>query len=69
MEVNLKKDTYTTALQRGLALAKDLEMAEAGYQLKVAVRDANSGNVGTVIVKTQGLKDVPQPQAATNAMP
>jgi len=59
MEINLKKDTYTTALQRGLVLAKDLDLADAAYQLKVAVRDANTGNVGTVIVKTQGLKEVP----------
>ena len=60
MAVNLKKDTYTAALQRGLVLAKDLEMADAGYQLKVAVRDANSGNIGTVIVRTQGLATLPK---------
>src|SRR6266849_4287741 len=59
MEVNLKQDTYTAALQRGLVMAKDLELADAGYQLKVAVRDANSGNTGTVIVRTQGLKEIP----------
>jgi hypothetical protein len=52
------------ALQRGLVLAKDLEMADAGYHLKVAVRDANSGTIGTVIVRTQGLKDVPPPEPA-----
>jgi len=60
MAVNLKKDTYTAALRRGLALAKDLEMADAGYQLKVAVRDANSGAIGTVIVRTQGLATLPK---------
>jgi len=32
MEVNLKKDTYTTALQRGLVLAKDLDLVDAAYQ-------------------------------------
>ena len=60
MAVNLKKDTYTAALQRSLALVKDLEMADAGYQLKVAVRDANSGAIGTVIVRTQGLATLPK---------
>jgi len=61
MDVNLKKETYTTALQRGLLLAKDLDLADAGYQLKVAVRDAGSGNIGSVIVRTSGLKDLPMP--------
>ena len=70
MEVNLKRETYTAALQRGILLAKDLELADAGYQLKVAVRDANSGNIGSVIVKTQGLKEVPvPPPAATPPAP
>ena len=59
MDVNLKKDTYTAALQHGLLMAKDLELADAGYQLKVAIRDANSGNIGSVIARTNGLKDLP----------
>ena len=59
MEVNLKRDSYTAALQHGLLLAKDLDLADAGYQLKVAVRDANSGNIGSVIARTNGLKDLP----------
>ena len=58
MDVNMK---HTAALQRGLLMAKDLELADAGYRLKVAVRDANSGNTGTVIARTQGLKDIPLP--------
>jgi hypothetical protein len=61
MDVNLKKETYTAALQRGLLLGKDLDLADAGYQLKVAVRDGNSGNIGSVIARTQGLKDLPMP--------
>jgi len=59
MDVNLKKDTYTAALQHRLLMAKDLELADAGYQLKVAIRDANSGNIGSVIARTNGLKDLP----------
>jgi hypothetical protein len=64
MDVNLKKETYAAALQRGLLLAKDLDLADAGYQLKVAVRDAGSGNIGSVIVRTSGLKDLPLPPPA-----
>jgi VWFA-related protein len=64
MDVNLKKETYTAALQHGLVMAKDLDLADAGYQLKVAVRDANSGAIGTVIVRTQGLKDIVLPPAS-----
>jgi VWFA-related protein len=67
MEVNLKPETYTAALQRGLLLAKDLELAEAAYSLKVAVRDANSGNMGSVIARTQGLKEIPLPPPAPAA--
>jgi VWFA-related protein len=63
MDVNLKKDTYAAALQRGLLLAKDLELADAGYQLKVAVRDATSGNIGSVIARTNGMKDLVLPPA------
>ena len=66
MAVNLKKDTYTAALQRGLVLAKDLEMADAGYQLKVAVRDANSGNIGTGHRQNAGTR---YPSKITWAMP
>jgi len=63
MEVNLKQDTYAAALQPGLVMAKHLDLDAAGYQLKVAVRDANSGNTGTVIATTQGLKEIPLPPA------
>ncbi len=63
MDVNLKKDTYQAALQHGLMMAKDLELADAAFQLKVAVRDANSGAIGSVIVRTRGLKDIPVPPA------
>src|SRR5260370_38336413 len=69
MDVNLKKETYTAALQRGLLLAKDLDLADAGYQLKVAVRDANSGNIGSVIVRTSGLKDLPLPPPVPQTKP
>ena len=66
MAVNLKKDTYTAALERGLVLAKDLEMADAGYQLNVAVRDANSGNIGTGHRQNAGTR---YPSKITWAMP
>ena len=69
MEVNLKQETYRAALQRGLLMAKDLDLADTGYQLKVAVRDANSGNTGTVIARTQGLRDIPLPAAAPTKAP
>ncbi|HTM48719.1 MAG TPA: VWA domain-containing protein [Bryobacteraceae bacterium] len=59
MEVNLKQETYAAAMQRGLLMMRDLDLADAGYQLKVAVRDANTGNTGTVIARTQGLKEIP----------
>jgi hypothetical protein len=69
MDVNLKRDSYTAALQRGLLLAKDLDLADAGYQLKIAVRDANSGNIGSVIARTSGLKDLPLTPAKATQSP
>jgi VWFA-related protein len=64
LEVNLKQETYAVAMQRGLMLVRDLDLPAAGYQLKVAVRDANTGNTGTVIARTQGLKEIPVPSPA-----
>jgi hypothetical protein len=69
MEVNLKKDTYAAALQHGLLMGKDLDLADAGYQLKVAIRDANSGNIGSVIARTNGLKDLPAAPVKTPQPP
>lgn len=63
MDIDLKRDDYMAASQRGLALAKDLDLADARYQLKVAVRDTHSGNLGTVIVPVRNLKDLPAPGA------
>jgi hypothetical protein len=58
--LNLKKETYEQALKTGFFVAKDLELGDSAYQIKVAVWDFGSGNVGTVNVLTQGLKEVPQ---------
>lgn len=63
MDFDLKSEEYRVASQRGLALARDLDLPEARYQLKVAVRDTGSGNLGTVIIPVRSLPDLPAPGA------
>jgi VWFA-related protein len=65
ISLNLTKDSYTQAIKTGLRFARDLELANAGYFLRVAVRDASSGNVGSVNIRTDKVK--PEPPAAPKA--
>jgi VWFA-related protein len=76
LTLNLSKDTYMQALKSGLRFGKDLNLANAGYMLRVAVRDAGSGNVGSVNIRTDKVKPEPpappavaQPKAAQPPAP
>lgn len=61
---NLTRERYLAALREGLLFAKDLNLADAAYLLRVAVRDAGSGNMGSVNIRTDRLKPEPPPAAA-----
>ena len=67
LTLNLTKDTYLQALKTGLRFGKDFDLAKAGYFLRVAARDAASGNVGSVNIRTDRLR--PEPPAAPAAAP
>jgi hypothetical protein len=57
--LNLTKEVYEQALKTGLRFGKDLDLAKSGYFLRVAVRDAASGNVGSVNIRTEQVKPEP----------
>jgi hypothetical protein len=67
LTLSLTKDTYTQALKSGLRFAKDFDLASAGYFLRVAARDAGSGNVGSVNIRTDRIK--PEPPAPAQPAP
>jgi VWFA-related protein len=56
IDINLTPEAYADALKQGLIWSKELELADARYQLKVAARDTSSGRVGVVIVPMKGLR-------------
>jgi VWFA-related protein len=59
LSLNLTETTYQAAMKSGLRFLKDLDLATAGYFLRVAVRDAASGNVGSVNIRTDRVKAEP----------
>jgi VWFA-related protein len=63
LSLNLTKDTYAQAMKTGLRFGKDLDLASAGYLLRVAARDVATGNVGSVNIPTGKLKPEPPPAA------
>ncbi len=65
LTLNLTKDTYQQALKTGLRFGKDLDLANAAYVLRVAARDATSGNVGSVNIRTDKVR--PEPPKAPAA--
>jgi VWFA-related protein len=48
VDINLTPEAYAKALEQGLIVPKELSMASSAYRLKVVVRDAHSGAVGSV---------------------
>jgi hypothetical protein len=63
LTLNLTKDTYAQSMRAGLRFGKDLDLANAGYFLRVAARDIATGNVGSVNIRTDKLKPEPPPAA------
>jgi hypothetical protein len=59
LTLHLTKEVYQQALKTGLRFGKDLDLAKAGYYLRVAVRDATSGNVGSVNIRTERVQPEP----------
>ena len=55
ISVSLNEDEYKKAMEFGLVRTRDLEMSEAGYYLRVVVRDASTGSLGSVNVWTLNL--------------
>ncbi len=56
IDINLTPEAYAEGLRQGLIWSKELELADARYQLKVAARDTSSGRVGVVIVPMKGFR-------------
>jgi hypothetical protein len=47
---------YDEVMKTALKTTKDVDAARAGYQVKVVVRDATTGNLGSVTARTDRLK-------------
>jgi len=72
LALNLTRENYLAIMKEGLLFNKDLNFGDAAYLLRVAVRDAHSGNVGSVNIRPDRLKPepprpmgVPRPSPAT----
>ncbi|MCE5307416.1 MAG: VWA domain-containing protein [Acidobacteriales bacterium] len=48
LDITLTPEAYAKVVEEGLIVPKELSMASSAYRLKVVVRDANSGAVGSV---------------------
>jgi hypothetical protein len=51
MNLSLSPQRYEAASKEGLLMAKDIESARIKYRLKIAVRDAATGSVGSVSIR------------------
>ncbi len=67
--LNFTKERYIDTMKRGMIMVKDLDFAAAAYKLKVVVRDAASGNVGSINVRTDKLQPVPPAPAKPAVTP
>jgi hypothetical protein len=69
--MHLTKAQYDGYVKEGWLRIKDIPLSEAAYKLKVMVRDAVTGNVGSVNMRTDRLKAIPpiatQPAGQTAA--
>jgi hypothetical protein len=52
LALNLTQRTYDESMRTGLQISADLEAAKFRYQVKVVVRDATTGNIGSVSART-----------------
>ncbi len=66
LTVNYTREGFQETMKRGLIMVKNFDYAATAYKLKVVVRDAPSGNVGSVNIRTDGLSP-PAPSTATPA--
>ena len=56
MELQLLQANYEKVSKEGLIFKKTIEMAPQASQLRVVVRDAASGTVGTVTIPFREIK-------------
>ena len=56
MELQLLRANYEKVSKEGLIYKKTIEMAPQANQLRVVVRDAASGTVGTVTIPFREIK-------------
>ncbi|MGO9094585.1 MAG: VWA domain-containing protein [Bryobacteraceae bacterium] len=61
LNLQLLGETYSRALQEGMRVEKVLDLPSAAYTLKVVLRDAATGNTGSVLVRTDKLVPKPTP--------
>ena len=62
---DLARDAYEEAMKTGLRVTQDVDVAQCGYRLKVVVRDAVSGRIGSVTARPDALR----PAATTGRRP
>jgi hypothetical protein len=48
VDINLTPEAYAKAVELGMIVPKELAMASSAHRLKIVVRDANSGALGSV---------------------
>ena len=63
LPMSMTKAVYLDLLKRGLPIVRDFPLADAGYAMRVAVRDATSGASGSMTIHTDQLKPEPPPPA------
>jgi len=68
VKIALTQAQYDSYLKQGLFVLNDLKLAESAYRLKVIVRDATSGNTGSINIRTDKLKPNP-PEAVPAPVP
>jgi len=62
LALNYTRERYQEILERGVMLARDFEYAATAYTLRVVVRDAASGRLGSVSIRTDRLEPLPPPK-------
>jgi VWFA-related protein len=62
LALNYTRERYQKILERGVMLARDFDYATTAYSLRVVVRDAASGKLGSVTIRTDRLEPLLPPK-------
>jgi VWFA-related protein len=61
LNLQLLRESYSQALKEGLRVERVLDLPNSAYALKVVLRDAATGNTGSVLMRTDKLVSKPAP--------